>query len=572
MSRLVLRDAVCNCHLYCGGFRIETTPSPLNGLPLGMRCFIDSKPFVCTRRRQHLQFESTKLDCAIDILEAAMNRGQPRAHLCPEKGSNYCDTPCTSTGGFIRAGVERLRIGQQDRPWRIAPRHHTGYVKELQSLYGVLTAIVRQKKDLVRPDPSTRYEKYSGEKKLHYQRCAAEHYAHPLGTRAGAQIFHAGAVKWGELSARPRALLVQSVRAKGADGVKPGTLLRLPIAIEGGYRDHYEDALHHYCHSRGYHYVASGMDLHKRGRKMDQMIEPGDLVLACDWSSFDGSLGWLGVEERNAFLAECEKLFGRDNALREVIKTQNRCTFQFNECRGAMFGNRGSGTAGTSTGNKIVVLAALRYALGPAMRGRSGVKLFCDGDDTLIIVPRRWQQRPDHAGGWVSSWVSRLTKLGLETKVEQNILDEPAEPALPQVRFCRAGVIDTSRGKFLCKNPLDAIKVMTNFRRHFRGPQFRNYIQTLSVGMSNVYGDVPILHKFAEMFDVGGKFDAALYDSAGMEYMIQRHKSGTPGAIDERHRDSFFLTWGVTPSEQRACEALMDEVIQEFKRLVADYH
>jgi hypothetical protein len=417
-----------------------------------------------------------------------------------------------------------------------------------------------------RPDPNERYKKYSGSKRAHYERCAEENSAHPIGSRDGAAIFHDASVKWGELTSRPRALLVQSVRAKGTANVKPGMLLRTPIMIEGGYRDHFEDALHKLCHRAGWHIVASGMDLHKRGRVMRSMIEPGDVVLSCDWRRFDGTEGWLAVDERKEFLEWSEKLFGRDNALREVLRTQDRNTVQAGPLSGKIFGNRGSGTAGTSTGNKLVVLAALHYALGKAMEGLRGVKLFCDGDDTLIVVPKRFQGMR-----WYKSWARRLSELGLETKIQQCVLDTPEHPAAETVRFCRAGVINTSRGWFLCKQPDDAVKVMTNFRRHFGGSEFCDYISTLSVGMKNVYGDVPILCKFADMFDVGGKYNKGLYDGAGMEYMISRHKSGGPGMITDEHRHSFFLTWGVTAHEQIACEAALMEEAHRFRQLVEAY-
>lgn len=525
------------------------------------------KPFDGKHKRQHLQFVSPHIDFVVGVLE----RQEPvdfGAFLAPELGLNCVDTPCTEVGSLGIALEHRQRVASHNRPWRIADRHARGFRASLKELYATMSVIA---KDLhpEKPDWRQRYMKYDGAKREHYRRCALEQEANPIGPRRGPgkiDIFHEGAVKWGEISARPRALLVQSVRAKGCDEVKPGTVLRSPIMIEGGYRDPFEDALHKYTHRRGFHFVASGMDLHRRGREIRKMIEPGDMVLSCDWTSFDGSLGWLAVWEREEFLHQCERVWGRDDALRRVIESQNDCKIQAGPLKGRIFGNRGSGTAGTSTGNKMVVLAALRYALGPAMRGAGGVKLFCDGDDTLIIVPRRYQ--PTAEKDWVRSWVRRLSELGLETKVEQQIFDSPAAPACDHVRFCRAGVVDTSRGPFLCKKPLDALKVMTNIRRHFRGPRFMDYLQTLSVGCGDVYGDVPVLCALTDMFDVGGRKSQDLLDGAGMEYMISRHKSGKAGLIENNHRVSFFATWGVPPDDQIRCENALRAFGRELRELV----
>ncbi len=568
-SALAFRDAVCRCEHYWNGFYQINVPTDIGAPILGRQLqYIRSPYFVDKHNRKHLQYFSQHLDFVMHALEVGINKGEPQNLLCPEKGFNYCETPCTGSGSFINALTNRLRLLDGNRPWNIEQRHLRGYRAQVDQLFGVLTAIVRKDGTPDKPDWSKRYEKYTGAKREHYRQCALEQAANPLERRKFTDVFHAGMVKWGELSARPRALLIQSVRAQGCDGVKPGTPLRSPIMIEGGYRDHYEEALHHYLHPRGHRFVASGLDLFKRARVISKMIKPGDVVLSCDWSSFDGSLGQLGVEERNSFLRNCENLFGPDPALRRVIDTQNNCTIQSNGVKAFMYGNRGSGTAGTSTGNKIVVLAALRYALGPAARGNNGCKFFCDGDDTLIIVPRQWQQLRPNGTYWWDSWCRRLTALGLETKIEQLLFDRPEGRALPNIRFCRAGIITTSRGLFLCKNPLDALKVMTNYRRHFGNHEFLNYIQTLSVGMTNVYGDVPILHKIGKMFDVGGKVNYDLYEGSGMEHMITLHKSGAPGQINDQHRQSFFETWGVPPDIQLRCEAALDCCAEEFPQLV----
>lgn len=293
------------------------------------------------------------------------------------------------------------------------------------------------------------------------------------------------------------------------------------------------------------------------------MVEAGDEVLSCDWSSFDGSLGWLGVWEREGFYECCVELFGEDTALKLVLETQNFCKVQAGPLRAEIFGNRGSGTAGTSTGNKLVVLAALFYCLGPAMLGSGAVKLFCDGDDTLIIVPKRWQ-----GARWYRSWSRRLTELGLETKIEQCLLDASGNPAVDRLRFCRAGVVDTARGPFLCKIPQDALKVATNIRRHFRGPQFLDYMQTLCVGMTDVYGDVPILCEMGPLFDVGAKVDKELLDNAGLEYMLKLHSSGKAGVITKQHRLSFERTYGVAVDLQLRCESALRQLSGELHQLL----
>ncbi len=558
------------------GRELWVQPSAANSLPRDWPVGYSLKPFIGRHKRGHLQLVSPHLDFVMQVLEACEPLETAGQLLKPEDGWNFVETPCTEAGGLARALEDRQNLADDTRPAKIPERHARGFQREVKELYRTLTAIVKQK-GLKRPDPNERYNKYSGSKRAHYLQCAAENRAHPSGTRDSAKPYHEGMVKWGELSSRTRALLIQTRRAKGceADGiypaVKPGTPLRVPIAVEGGYRDQFEDALHGFCHARGYKNVASGTDLLGRGADIDDMVEPGDLVVSVDWKNFDGTLGWLAVWEREEFYRSCERLYGSDPALREVIDTQNRCVVQAGPLKAQIFGNRGSGTGGTSTGNKIVVLAAIKYCLGPAAQGKTGCKLYCDGDDTLIIVPRRWQGTNPATGiPWLDSWVKRFTHLGLLTKVEQLIPDTSEEAARDGIRFCRAGVIKTSRGWLLCKKPSDAMKVMTNFRRHFRGGRFADYLKTLSVGMNRVYGDVPILCRIQELFNLyEGSFDEQLYDSAGMEYMLQRHRKTEPGIISPQHRHSFWRTWGVTPVNQVACEQALDKLSEDFHQIMA---
>ncbi len=565
---IVVRKAVCLRQAYDMGkeFWISSEDNP--SLPPGFRVGYKLQPYTGRHTRCHIQLRNPVIDEVLSTLLRLDGLDAPTTN-----GANFVETPCTCPAGLCNACEKRQRLtlnkeGAADRPWTIPERHAKGYKKELKKLLNVLKNIVKQ--DAVpKPDPSTRWKKYSGSKREHYRQCASEFAANPIRSKGGPAIFHEGSVKWGELSSRPRALLIQSQRASGLGETPRGVKLRTPIMVEGGYRDPFETALHKFCHKRGFEYCASGMDLHTRAKKIKRMVEPGDAVLSCDWSSFDGSLGWLGVWEREAFLAVCEELWGVDEALREVLRTQNFCSVESVSFRARIFGNRGSGTAGTSTANKIVVLASLFYALGPAMLGRGGVKLFCDGDDTLIIVPKKWQGARN-GQGWYSSWARRLTALGLETKVEQILFPEDGD-VVPRIRFCRASVIETSRGPFLCKIPSDVIKVATNIRRHFRGPYFRAYMSTLSVCLRQCYGDVPVLCELWRWFDLECTVNVSLLDNCGLEYMMQKtHTLGSADDITPIHRASFAATFGLQPSVQQHFEHLIrsssSEVVEALKR------
>ncbi len=256
-TSLALRSAVCKCDKYMAGYSKVVEPSRHNCLPENFPIFVKIKPFIHTRSRQTLQIVSSRISLVHDILEAAANE-TPAVNNHPEWGSNYRPSPCTDYGMQVLAIETRQRV-QPNRPWNIEQRHFKGYTKALANLYSVLAAIIRQRDDFLRttnPDLMAKAMRYSGAKRAHYIQCALELAAHPL-RRRGKDIFHECAGKWGELSEKPRVLLVQSIRSLGvcsaAGNVKPGAVLRAPILLEGWYRDFVEDALHHYCHKRGFH-------------------------------------------------------------------------------------------------------------------------------------------------------------------------------------------------------------------------------------------------------------------------------------------------------------------------------
>jgi len=220
--------------------------------------------------------------------------------------------------------------------------------------------------------------------------------------------------------------------------------------------------------------------------------------------------------------------------------------------RGKIYGNQGSGEAGTAAKNKIGGFTVMRYACGQAMEGVDPVTILDDGDDLMLDVPPRYATR-----AIFRSWQRRLANLGLECKFEVVATDTEENRAEWGLRFCRAGLIHTSRGPYMCKDPIDALRTLTNYRRHFTPKELPNYLQTLSVGMQSLFGDVPVLGAVVDMLDVQADVDWSLMGDTGLEKHILRHRKHVPGLITEETRKSFFLTFGITPTEQINCENLL---------------
>lgn len=473
-------------------------------------------------------------------------------------GLNFANTPCTGIGSLVIALEDRQRLAHLNRPWRIPDRYYREYCRYLDQTYRRLEGIIRAK-GIELPDWSTRYKKYTGAKRNHYRKCAVENTLHPLESTP-TKLFHVASVKWGELTDRYRALLVQSMRARGGtmviDGesvtVKEGEVLRLPIMLEGPFCDVLEEALHHFYTAYGVREVAIGMDQFKKARTVHRFVKPGHTVVCVDFSSFDGSKGKVGVAGRRRYLQAMERLFGRQIALRKILEEQDVMRVQAGPLRATIYGNQGSGEAGTALKNKIDALSLMAYACGPAMVGRDPVTILDDGDDLMLDVPERYASPANFR-----SWRRRLANLGMNVEFEVVVQDTPDNRALWGLRFCRAGVVETGRGPYMCKDPIDAVRTLTNFRRHFAPREIRDYLQTLAVGVKTLFGDVPILGAFAELYDLDGRVRWDYLCDGGLEKHLLRHRSKPVGHVTSESRQSFMLTFGVTPSEQVHCESVL---------------
>lgn len=475
--------------------------------------------------------ESTKLNRILGVLGAENNDVQ---------------TPCTCSGGLVEALVNRQRLLDPARPKRINERFLRGYRVSVYQMYQKLYGLT-QSKSLLTYEQCV--ERYSGPKREMYARSLAELRYHDYSH----DVFFPAMVKWGERTARYRCILPQAIRAKGVPGVtKEGQVLLAPILTELPGRLLLEEGIHGLRNFDGSRMIASGSDLNKRARVIRSMVRPGWTCFSFDFSSFDGSLGQVATEERLAFRRFMERRGECDPWLVKTLRTQEMMVVDTRDVKARIAKNRGSGTAGTSIGNKICALSALQWAVGRA-NDLKAVKYYCDGDDTLLVV--RNDQLP-----FMSSWRRRLMMLGLESKIE-NIATSPEE-----VVFCRAQPIDTVNGPFLCKRPLDAMMTQTNLCRHWRGDsrRFADYLATLHVGFRDVYAGVPVLGQLCKLFPMGGRVDKELLAGSGIEYLLKNDRRKRSYLVTDEARVSFAAAFGISCVEQQLCEKWLSELGDEL--------
>jgi len=487
------------------------------------------KPNVyCSCSRSHVQIMGT----AIKEIAVLLGLGEPES-----------STPCTCTLNLAHALVDRHRAAEKCRPKSLSKRDEKAYLKHLNDLFELGRVSLKSQEFKTYDDVAAAY---SGTKAILARKIIADMRENGFVQR----IFFNAMVKWGERNSRGRAIVPHQFFALGSELTKAGERLNGPIIVELPARSKQEEFYHVLRNKNGTRMFASGRSPGQRAKDIIKMFTPGWVCLSLDATSFDGSQGWLGVLERHAFLAWLKKMkYPELDDIKRCLSSQNRINIETREMRAMLFGNRASGTGGTSAGNKSVFLCALQWAMGLCYK-RNKCHFYCDGDDTLVFVHPSQMKH-------MRSWFKRLERIGLEVKLE-NVAHRPSE-----VVFCRAKIVELESGPLLVKIPSDAFKTQTCIVRHFKGTEFPDYIHTLGVGFGQLWGNVPVHRGIAKLFaGVDGKEKASLLGNSGLEYMLGaqgKRRSPPPKEPSLNDRLAYFETFGISPDAQIRIENLFEE-------------
>jgi len=362
-----------------------------------------------------------------------------------------------------------------------------------------------------------------------------------------------------------------------------GEWLPAPIAVELPGRLLVEEGLHELRNPNGTRQCASGRTLHERATDIKNMFPVGGCCISIDAASFDGSLGHLARIEREEFLVYAKRKRFYRRHLQQVIEQQNSLKLHNRDgYRGVLKLNRASGTAGTSAGNKCVMLAALIAACGPAYT-MGLVWFYCDGDDTLIFLSPELTEKFDRADDDTQgpspefrSWMRRCGQLGLSITLENTAR------SFSEVLFCRSKPALSRTGWMMCKIPSSAFQNMTCIVRHFRSPQLPTYLSTLRQGFCKMWDGVPVLGSMGRIYPDNGKVNLSLLSTNGAERWIAKDpprsgatapttpKSLPPPPTDEA-RAAFTDAFGIGVDEQVLLEGLFEKIGEDMKAAVRDY-
>lgn len=501
-------------------------------------------PQACQLSTSHLQMRGP----LIEQIARLLNADEAEA-----------DTPCVCPNNLVNAMVERHRLLDPTRPYRVPERHARGFSHQLRHTYRQMDKILGPK-DF--PSRESVVNSYSGGKRIHYTKCLLELAAWGL-THV---LFFPAHVKWGERNARPRAIVPQAAKAQGQGNpgspgsTRPGEPLLIPVLVESPVRRLQEIAMHTLRNPDGTRQFASGRSLKTRVKDIRTMFPAGWVCWSIDCSSYDGSQGDLANTEREiCYEWVRDRRYEHLKDLKIVFQSQFRLKVKAEGLTAEVHGNRASGTAGTSVANKLVMIAALKHAMCVSYYAGQ-VKFYCDGDDTLIFVS------PD-AAQHESSWLRRLGLLGLDVIVENRAT------RVEDIVFCRSKPVSFgSNDAMLVKRPADAFKTMCAVVRHFKGNALSSYFSTMKDGYARLWAGVPVMSSLSDVFCSNGRVNAKLLDSDDF-YRFGGSSEASPVDVPITHeaRASFADAFGISPDAQMRVEALCRQVGTLMPTLVDDY-
>jgi hypothetical protein len=193
-----------------------------------------------------------------------------------------------------------------------------------------------------------------------------------------------------------------------------------------------------------------------------------------------------------------------------------------------------SGEACTSSGDSIVMAAALKYIY----RNVRHHLLVC-GDDSVVVLERNQEHAIDDC----------FEALGLPVKLEKAYLFE-------HVEFCQSRPVMIGGDWLMVRNPRRAILRGFHCIKNFTGKALGDWLASVGVGELESSAGVPVVQKFAE---VCMRFGSPRKHFV-QEYLEHRRTCGwkVPAVVTSEARHSLWLAWGISLSEQTTLEEALD--------------
>jgi len=265
-----------------------------------------------------------------------------------------------------------------------------------------------------------------------------------------------------------------------------------------------------------------------------------------DFSKFDQHISRQALQYEHGFYM---RVYPGDSHLAMLLGWQLGTTCYANLRDGrvkyTVEGGRMSGDMNTAMGNCIISAALLwAYCQERGIR----VKAIVDGDDSVTFLERRdVRAYLDGIEGWMAEKGFRL------------VTEEPVD-RISRVEFCQSRYLDIPA----CTMVRDPVKAITQDHAWVVDTtiSYEEVMAATGLGGLSLYGNIPVLGAYYQMLARSTELSTKTLQRLSFQDSWLRDAAiGTGGYVEpsEAARYAFWLSWDITPGEQRALE-------REFQR------
>lgn len=259
-----------------------------------------------------------------------------------------------------------------------------------------------------------------------------------------------------------------------------------------------------------------------------------------DFSKFDQHISARALQyEHGVYLSA----YAGDEHLQQLLSWQleTKCfaNVRDGKVKYTVKGGRMSGDMNTAMGN-CIISAGLIWAY--AAEARVSLRAVVDGDDSVVFMEQEDLQR--YLAG-IEGW---MAKRGFRLVTEEPVY------AINKVEFCQCRFMDTVPPTMV-RNPMKAI-TQDHAWIEDRSISYPEVLAATGLGGLSLYGNIPVLGAYYDMLarvTLPSKRTLARLDFRS-SWLRDASMSGSMVEPSEQARYQFWLTWGMTPGEQRAHE------------------
>lgn len=302
--------------------------------------------------------------------------------------------------------------------------------------------------------------------------------------------------------------------------------------------------------------IAKCLDLRTRARilrkKFDRFSHP--VVFSLDASRFDAHVSVPLLQVEHSIYQYC---YNNHPFLNKLLSCQlyNKGVTT-NGIRYRCPGGRMSGDMNTALGNCLLMCIIVATCMRQCGFTVKQWDMFCDGDDTIVILHRR------DAVHFERMFPLQFSRAGMSMKLENRTSQ------FEEIRFCQGSPIMTSDGLKFVADPMRTLSRALVSTRHFQHPQSVDPLLT-QIGKCElaIHLGVPVLQAFAlAMLRNSRGVESSKHQPLGRWIKAHREIKAhagkiVPVPISEESRLEFEQAFGISPLEQKRLESLFQFVV-----------